>query len=93
MPIPDRMMDELQTVLLADQTNQGQDEPIASALNLLQTDMDAFLKKYFLPVTGDTIPKGALQPHLALGGAASGQSLHPKGCASRRQVFRLSFAW
>ncbi len=56
-PIPDRLMQELKEVLLADQVNQKQKEPIQTALNVLDKDVDAFLSDYFL-VTDDQISKG-----------------------------------
>ena len=55
--IPLRLCQELQAVLEADQANQQQPEPIASALGLLRADVDAFLRTYFT-VVPDAVSKG-----------------------------------
>ncbi len=47
LQIPQRALDEMLAVLKADQANQKQDEPIASAVALLQKDPDEFLRQYF----------------------------------------------
>lgn len=47
LPIPQRMKDELIAVLEKDQKNQGQQEPIGSALQILQKNRDRFLDIYF----------------------------------------------
>jgi hypothetical protein len=55
--IPARILSELTETLMADQANQQQPEPIATALNLLKTDIDAFLQTYFTFVP-DAVSKG-----------------------------------
>ena len=54
LPVRKANVDELRTILLKDQKNQRSAEPIASALLLLDKDLNAFLNTYFLPsrVTG-----------------------------------------
>jgi len=49
-----RNLDELRALLVADQKNMGTEQPIAEALKLLDTDLNRFLKTYFLP----TAPSG-----------------------------------
>jgi hypothetical protein len=56
-PYPGRMVSELRSVLRADQANQGQEEPLASALGLLDEDLDAFLGAYF-QVEENKVSKG-----------------------------------
>lgn len=46
--IPPRAIEELATTLRADQQNQQNDSPCDHALELLKTDIDAFLSTYFL---------------------------------------------
>lgn len=55
--IPSRVLRELSELLVADQANQQQAEPVASALRLLKTDLDAFLETYFTLVP-DAVSKG-----------------------------------
>jgi len=55
--IPERVIRELQDTLVADQANQQQPEPIASALCLLKKDVDAFLQNYFA-IVPDAASKG-----------------------------------
>jgi hypothetical protein len=47
-PIPNRLTNELREILKADQANQQQTEPIATALEALQQDPSGFLQKYFI---------------------------------------------
>ena len=56
-PIPERIVKELRDVLAADQLNMQQKEPIQSALNRLENDVDGFLSEYF-QVTQNQISKG-----------------------------------
>ena len=55
--IPDSLKSEMQAVLEADQANQEQLEPLATALALLNNDIDRFLDTYFVD-EDDTISKG-----------------------------------
>jgi hypothetical protein len=55
--IPDAHWDEMRALLEEDLVNQGQDGPVASALDLLDQDRDRFLATYFLPGE-DTISRG-----------------------------------
>ncbi len=57
LPIPDVIRAEMRSVLEADQANQGQDGEIASAIELLNTDLDQFLDQYFT-VVPDAVSKG-----------------------------------
>jgi hypothetical protein len=54
---PARLVSELRQVLLADQANQGQVEPVGAALHMLDEDIPAFLSTYFL-VEENKISKG-----------------------------------
>jgi hypothetical protein len=54
---PHRLVDELRGLLLADQANQGQPEPVGAALRMLDEDIHAFLDTYFL-VEENKISKG-----------------------------------
>ena len=49
LPVKQVNVEELKAILLNDQANQGLAEPIASALKMLDADMNGFLKTYFLP--------------------------------------------
>jgi len=49
LPVKQVNVEELKAILLKDQANQGLAEPIASALKMLDADMNGFLKTYFLP--------------------------------------------
>lgn len=51
LPVAMRMKNvaELREILLKDQENQGRKEPIASAIKLLDEDLNKFLNTYFLP--------------------------------------------
>ena len=55
--VPDEMWQEMKSLLEADKVNQEQEEPVASAIALLQTDPDQFLATYFQP-DEDEISKG-----------------------------------
>lgn len=55
--IPDRLSRELLEIMVADQANQGQEEPLASAIHLFQNDLKEFLNTYYLPVE-NVISKG-----------------------------------
>ncbi len=57
LPIPASIRDEMLRVLEADQHNQGQDEPIAKAIDLLRRNMNEFLEQYF-KVVPDGVSKG-----------------------------------
>ena len=46
---PAGLVEELRDVLVLDQHNQGYDEPIAGALEVLGASVDRFLDTYFLP--------------------------------------------
>ena len=61
LPINRANVEELRSVLLKDQQNQGRAEPIASAVALLDKDLNAFLNTYFLPskVTGAKDVRGS----------------------------------
>ena len=48
--IPERTLKELLSVLKADQANQGETDPIESAISLLRRDVGAFLDTYFTVV-------------------------------------------
>ena len=48
-PVKKDNVEELRAVLLKDQKNQGKEEPVAAALQLLEHDLNAFLNTYFLP--------------------------------------------
>jgi hypothetical protein len=48
-PAPEHLVRELVSVLEADRDNMKSAEPLTAALQLLQADLDAFLKTYFLP--------------------------------------------
>ena len=50
LPIPERTADELLAVLKDDQMNQGSSEPIASAIEMLESNVDSFLETYFTVV-------------------------------------------
>lgn len=51
LPVKNRMknIEELKSVLLKDQANQGYAEPVSSAIKLLNEDPNRFLNTYFLP--------------------------------------------
>jgi hypothetical protein len=49
LPVRIENIDELKTILIKDQENQGSAEPIASALKMLDEDLGKFLNTYFLP--------------------------------------------
>lgn len=57
LPAKNRMNNiaELKSVLLKDQENQGCAEPIASAITLLNEDLDRFLNIYFVPSKKSTL--------------------------------------
>ncbi|NLV74866.1 MAG: hypothetical protein GXY52_09330 [Chloroflexi bacterium] len=55
--VPSVLTDELVALLRADQVNRADDEPIATALELLGRDIDAFLAKYY-QVVPDNISLG-----------------------------------
>jgi len=54
---PERV-EELRKILVADQENMGQREPVQSAINLLQSDLDKFLDTYF-KIVPDKWSRGA----------------------------------
>jgi hypothetical protein len=56
--VPQRTIDELTATLLADKENMRQAEPIQGALDLLESDVSAFLDTYF-KVVPDEWSKGA----------------------------------
>ena len=55
--IPDGLLAEMRLLLETDQANQEQDEPIATAIAVLTTDVDRFLGTYLQP-DADRISKG-----------------------------------
>jgi len=61
LPIRQENVTELRTTLLKDEQNQGSTEPIASAIKLLDSNLDKFLATYFLPSqpTGARDAKGS----------------------------------
>jgi hypothetical protein len=61
LPIRPENVAELRATLLKDEHNQGSAEPIASAIKMLDTNLDQFLATYFLPsqATGARDVKGS----------------------------------
>ena len=57
--IPNEMWEEMKSLLKDDQANQDQAEPIASAIEMLESDPDKFLENYF-ELVEDKISKGYL---------------------------------
>lgn len=55
--IPARLTTELMAVLKADQENQGSGNPIDTAIELLESDLESFLETYFV-VSEDRVSKG-----------------------------------
>lgn len=49
LPVNKNNVEELKLLLIKDQENQTSKEPIASAIKLLNDDLDKFLATYFLP--------------------------------------------
>jgi hypothetical protein len=56
-PAPERLVEELRGVLLADQANMGAPEPLEAAIRLLEENPDGFLATYFC-VEEDKASKG-----------------------------------
>jgi len=54
---PDTLWAEMRALLEADQANQGQEEPVATAIAMLEGDRDRFIGTYFL-AEEDRISKG-----------------------------------
>jgi hypothetical protein len=49
LPVNKNNIEELKLLLIKDQENQNSKEPIATAIKLLNEDLDKFLNTYFLP--------------------------------------------
>jgi hypothetical protein len=49
LEINKRSVEELRAVMVKDQQNMGTEEPMGSAIRMLDTDLKKFLKTYFLP--------------------------------------------
>jgi len=49
LEINKRSVEELREVMLKDQQNMGAEEPMGTAIRMLDTDLKKFLKTYFLP--------------------------------------------
>jgi hypothetical protein len=48
LPVNQNNVEELKLLLIKDQENQNSKEPIATAIKLLNEDLDQFLNTYFL---------------------------------------------
>ena len=49
LEINKKNVEELRAVMVRDQTNMGTEEPMGTAIRMLDTDLKKFLKTYFLP--------------------------------------------
>ncbi len=71
---PEHLREELLSILAADQKNQGQLEPCAEAIRLLQDNAAMFLETYF--IIPETAPSKA-SPDFWTGGSKTGQESSP----------------